>query len=145
MKRLALVALLACVVTQAIHRYTANECRAKGKVGEKVKLKIAYLTARRDGGKEVKEGFVFMEALTYDGDDYGNSIEVAIPTAAVEYYVKRAGTKTRYRGHRRKVRTYDAAGVIQTMEMEHRDGEVMYVELALPKSLEKRKSRLEHK
>jgi hypothetical protein len=139
MKRLALVTLLACVVTQAIHRYTADECRAKGKVGEKVKLQIAYLTARRDGGKGIKEGYVFMEALTYDGDDFGNSIEVAIPEVAVAYYVKRAGIKIRYGGHRRRVKTYEASGIIQTMEMEHRDGEVMYIELATPKSLKKRK------
>ncbi|MBT3290317.1 MAG: hypothetical protein HN849_17420 [Victivallales bacterium] len=142
MKRLALVTVFACVVAQAIPRYTAEACRAKGKVGEVVKLEVAYLNARRDGGKDVKEGYVFMEAYTYDGNQHGGSIEVAIPEAAVDYYVKRAGIKTRYRGHRYKVRTYEARGTIRTMEMEHRDGEVMYVELDLPKSLKKKRRKL---
>jgi hypothetical protein len=125
-----LMALLACGLAQAAKSYTADECRAKGLVGQRIKLQIAYLAGRDDGGTGILKGYVVMQACTYDKEEFGGWIDVAIPVKNVKYYLNRAHTKIRYIEDTLAVNIYKARGVIRMSK-----GNVMYVELTPPGSV----------
>jgi hypothetical protein len=131
---LTLVAFLACGLAHATKSYTADECRTKGRVGQTIRLQIAYLDGRGDGGRGVLKGFVVMKACTYDKEEFGGWIAVAIPEKNLKYYLRRTGTRTRYVGNSTLVNIYKAKGVIRQTAAEG-GGTVIYVELTPPGSV----------